>query len=160
MFWPVTMSKRSIAPGLLYNPAQVVSLRRSRKELFASGLVIARCTPSPVIHRPATSMVVAPENGGASETASRRLCCGTIFRGTWMGTYQTRRWLACVLVLSGLLITSAKAEESRIRNRTISYVMTDLFGRCIRRKRQAECPEGFNDGPREQFEKLFPTTNL
>ena len=75
-----------------------------------------------------------------------------------MGTYQTRRWLACVLVLSGLLITSAvQAEESRIRNRTISYVMTDLFWSVYQTEdAQAECPKGFNDGPREQFEKLFP----
>ena len=73
-----------------------------------------------------------------------------------MGTYQTLRWLACVL--SGLLITSAvQAQESRIRNRTISYVMTDLFWSVYQTEdAQAECPKGFNDGPREQFEKLFP----
>ena len=43
------------------------------------------------------------------------------------------------------------------QNRTISYVMTDLFWSVYQTEdAQAECPKGFNDGPREQFEKLFP----
>ena len=62
------------------------------------------------------------------------------------------------LLLGSLLIAFAvQADESRIRNRTISYVMTDLFWSVYQTEdAQNECPRGFNDGPREQFEKLFP----
>lgn len=39
----------------------------------------------------------------------------------------------------------------------IGYVMTDLFWSVYQTPdAQEECPRGFNDGPREQFEKLFP----
>ncbi|MEC7893791.1 MAG: hypothetical protein VX867_04975, partial [Pseudomonadota bacterium] len=60
------------------------------------------------------------------------------------GTYQARRWISCVVLLSGLLATSVvQAEGSRIRNRTISYVMTDLFWSVYQTEdAQAECPKG------------------
>lgn len=70
---------------------------------------------------------------------------------------KTAKLAACLcgsaLVFSG----AAQADESRIRNRTISYVMTDLFWSVYQTEdAKQECPRGFNDGPREQFEKLFP----
>tara|TARA_S200000501_G_scaffold346748_1_gene360472 strand:- start:2679 stop:3761 length:1083 start_codon:yes stop_codon:yes gene_type:complete len=63
------------------------------------------------------------------------------------------------LFCGGVLLSSmaVHADESRIRNRTISYVMTDLFWSVYQTEdAKQECPRGFNDGPREQFEKLFP----
>jgi hypothetical protein len=40
---------------------------------------------------------------------------------------------------------------------TIGYVMTDLFWAVYQTPDgKAECPKGYNDGPREQFEILFP----
>ena len=40
---------------------------------------------------------------------------------------------------------------------TIGYVMTDLFWAVYQTPDgKAECPRGYNDGPREQFEILFP----
>ena len=42
-------------------------------------------------------------------------------------------------------------------NGTIGYVMTDLFWSVYQTPDgKAECPNGYNDGPREQFEVLFP----
>ena len=39
----------------------------------------------------------------------------------------------------------------------IGYVMTDLFWAVYQTTDgKQECPNGYNDGPREQFEKLFP----
>ena len=40
---------------------------------------------------------------------------------------------------------------------TIGYVMTNLFWAVYQTPDgKTECPRGYNDGPREQFEKLFP----
>ncbi len=42
-------------------------------------------------------------------------------------------------------------------NGSIGYVMTNLFWSVYQTPdAKEECPDGFNDGPREQFEKLFP----
>ena len=72
---------------------------------------------------------------------------------------QKRVLQFAVLIFSGAFVVSslAQTDESRLRNRTISYVMTDLFWSVYQTEdAQQECPRGFNDGPREQFEKLFP----
>jgi hypothetical protein len=46
---------------------------------------------------------------------------------------------------------------STLRDGRIAYVMTDLFWSVYQSEDGSEeCPRGFNDGPREQFEKLFP----
>jgi|GEM_PF-224123 len=42
-------------------------------------------------------------------------------------------------------------------NRTIGYAMTDLYWAIYQTPdSKAECPQGFNDGPREQYDVLFP----
>lgn len=64
-----------------------------------------------------------------------------------------------ISLLSVLLATSSAgfADESVLQNRTIGYVMTDLFWAVYQTPdAREECPRGFNDGPREQFEQLFP----
>ncbi|MHA7815596.1 MAG: hypothetical protein ACX93N_03910 [Pseudohaliea sp.] len=39
---------------------------------------------------------------------------------------------------------------------TIGYVFTDLFWSVYQTEDASECPQGFNDGPREQFAALYP----
>ena len=69
------------------------------------------------------------------------------------------------LVLPALLLSLAVFSTVEIRaddgrapaNGTIAYVMTDLFWAVYQTPDgKTECPRGFNDGPREQFETLFP----
>lgn len=56
-----------------------------------------------------------------------------------------------------LLASSVHADEGLLRNGRIAYVMTDLFWSVYQSEDGSEeCPRGFNDGPREQFEQLFP----
>ena len=55
-----------------------------------------------------------------------------------------------------LCISSASAQNSRLKDGAIDFVMTDLFWSVYQTPAAEECPRGFNDGPRGQFEKLFP----
>ena len=49
------------------------------------------------------------------------------------------------------------AEPDGITNRTISYVLTDYdFATYQTPDGKTECPDGYNDGPRERFERYFP----
>lgn len=48
-----------------------------------------------------------------------------------------------------------KEGGSRLRSGTIAYVMTDKYWSVYETPNKSECPQGFNDGPREQFKKLF-----
>lgn len=49
------------------------------------------------------------------------------------------------------------AEDGSWRDGRIGYVMTDLFWAVYQTQdAESECPRGFNDGPREQFEQLYP----
>jgi len=51
----------------------------------------------------------------------------------------------------------ADAREGAVRDGRIGYVMTDLFWSVYQTAdAREECPRGFNDGPREQFDALFP----
>lgn len=60
-----------------------------------------------------------------------------------------------ILALSALVSGSALAEAPR--NGTIGYVMTDLFWSVYQTADGIEeCPQGYNDGPREEFAVLFP----
>ena len=65
-----------------------------------------------------------------------------------------------VAPLIGILLAMSSAgyaDETVLRDRTIGYVMTDLFWAVYQTPdAREECPRGFNDGPREQFEQLFP----
>src|SRR5690348_11180259 len=62
-------------------------------------------------------------------------------------------------VAAALLLTAlpAAAEESPIRDGTIAYALTALrWATWIKSDTPVACPEGVNDGPREQFKALFP----
>jgi len=62
-----------------------------------------------------------------------------------------------VACLSLLCAGSAWADEGPLRDGRIGYVMTNLFWSVYQTDdAKEECPQGFNDGPREQFEKLYP----
>lgn len=66
---------------------------------------------------------------------------------------------ACV---AGCLLASGSAmaqgaDDTAPPNGTIGYVLTNLFWSIYQTDNgKEECPRGFNDGPREQFEKLYP----
>lgn len=66
--------------------------------------------------------------------------------------------LAGVLAAAAAIASSGvKADESHLQDGTIGYVMTDLFWSVYQTAdAKQECPRGFNDGPREQFAKLYP----
>ena len=59
------------------------------------------------------------------------------------------------LFITGLLAIACagvQAQDSRLRNGSIAYVMTDLFWSVYQTADgRQECPRGFNDGPREHF---------
>lgn len=62
-----------------------------------------------------------------------------------------------ISALFAAVASSASAADDSLRDGTIGYVMTNLFWSVYQTPDgQQECPRGFNDGPREQFEKLFP----
>jgi hypothetical protein len=51
----------------------------------------------------------------------------------------------------------ASLHAQALRDGRIGFVMTDLFWSVYQTPdAREECPRGFNDGPREQFEKLYP----
>jgi hypothetical protein len=68
--------------------------------------------------------------------------------------------ISASLISSGLLACGAAAAaegESPIYNGSIAYVLTDRYWAVYESAGgKTECPQGFNDGPREQFKKLFP----
>ena len=56
-----------------------------------------------------------------------------------------------------LFVSKVQADQGSLRDGAIAYVMTDLFWSVYQTPDASEeCPRGFNDGPREQFEQLFP----
>ena len=60
---------------------------------------------------------------------------------------------ATAVILTG----TAAADDGALRDGRIAYVMTNLFWSVYQTEdAKDECPRGFNDGPREQFAKLFP----
>lgn len=72
-----------------------------------------------------------------------------------------RTALAAMLVAGGLSAAGAFADDGRSagapQGGRIGYVMTDLYWAMYQTPGgEEECPNGFNDGPREQFEALFP----
>ncbi|WOJ95641.1 hypothetical protein R0137_10290 [Congregibacter brevis] len=66
----------------------------------------------------------------------------------------------CAAILIAALFTatvSAQVVDSPLQDGKIGYAMTDLFWAVYQTDdAKEECPEGFNDGPREQFEQLYP----
>lgn len=66
---------------------------------------------------------------------------------------------ALAAVVATLAVGAVQADDSPSApvNGSIGYVMTNLFWSVYQTPdAQEECPQGFNDGPREQFEILFP----
>ena len=64
-----------------------------------------------------------------------------------------------VAMLGAGSASAATASEggSVLKNGTIGYVLTHRYWAVEETKdAKTECPQGFNDGPREQFKKLFP----
>jgi len=55
-------------------------------------------------------------------------------------------------------VNADDGDPNTFTNGSIGYVMTNLFWSVYQTPGgKTECPNGFNDGPREQFEALFPT---
>lgn len=53
--------------------------------------------------------------------------------------------------------TQSRAEEGALKNRSIGYVMTNKnIATWQSSDGKTECPNGINDGPREQFKTLYP----
>jgi len=73
-----------------------------------------------------------------------------------MGNFK--RLLTFVAVAAATSMTSSNLKaDSSLRDGTIGYVITDLFWSVYQTEdAKQECPRGFNDGPREQFAKLYP----
>ena len=70
-----------------------------------------------------------------------------------------RRTLIAGSALVGAMFAgAAMADDSTgaLRNHTISYVLTDRHWAVYVTPDKKECPQGMNDGPREQFKILFP----
>jgi hypothetical protein len=47
-------------------------------------------------------------------------------------------------------------DGTAVRNRAIGYVLNTKYWAVYTSKEKTECPDGLNDGPREQFKVLFP----
>jgi hypothetical protein len=65
----------------------------------------------------------------------------------------------CVMTMSMVLaaLPLGGAHAAGVANRTIGYVLTNKYWAVYETPGgKTECPNGFNDGPREQFAKLFP----
>ena len=68
----------------------------------------------------------------------------------------------CFFLVSGALLAVAPAAfaqegQSVVRDRSIAYVMTmEEWAMHKTPGAKSECPNGMNEGPREQFKVLFP----
>src|SRR5690606_9690239 len=61
------------------------------------------------------------------------------------------------LACSASQVGWAESEALAPRNGVIGYAMTNLFWSVYQTADgKSECPQGFNDGPREQYDKLWP----
>jgi hypothetical protein len=68
----------------------------------------------------------------------------------------TARWVLWTL-LNGLAGMGVCAAGDAPRDHTIAYVMTSLYWSIYQTPDgKKECPDGFNDGPREQYAALYP----
>ncbi len=60
-------------------------------------------------------------------------------------------------LLAGLGAPGLSVAEDAPAGGTVGYVLTDLFWSVYQTPAgKEECPQGFNDGPREQYARLFP----
>jgi hypothetical protein len=61
-----------------------------------------------------------------------------------------------LLAVAGFSDDAAAADGTPVRSRAIGYVLNTKYWAVYTSKDKAECPDGLNDGPREQFRSLFP----
>ncbi len=72
---------------------------------------------------------------------------------------RLRALVVSIAALSASAVAADDGTPVAPRDGAIGYVMTNLFWSVYQTPdAKEECPEGFNDGPREQFEVLFPDT--
>ncbi len=74
-----------------------------------------------------------------------------------MKPIRTRR-LAAILLASLPLAMPCAADATAPSGGTIAYVITNMWWALQATPEATECPQGMNDGNREQFKKLFPDT--
>ena len=68
-----------------------------------------------------------------------------------------KQLLVATSTVMALGVGSALAEEMPLKNRSIAYVLTnDHWATFATADGKLECPDGVNDGPREEYAKLFP----
>src|SRR5438874_12153269 len=62
-----------------------------------------------------------------------------------------------LIAATALLAGAGVAHADGVKDRTIGYVLTNKAWAVYQTPDgKTECPKGLNDGPREQFTKLFP----
>src|SRR5690606_15985322 len=62
-----------------------------------------------------------------------------------------------IAALGASAVSVADSGALAPKDGTIGYVLTDLYWAMYQTPNgKTECPKGFNDGPREQYEVLFP----
>ena len=72
-------------------------------------------------------------------------------------SWNLRMLAAPCAFAAGLLVAGAASADNAPAGRTIGYVLTNEYWAIYQSPDgKAECPKGFNDGPREQFKVLFP----
>ena len=68
-----------------------------------------------------------------------------------------RRWLRALPAMLLAVAMPAGAAESPVREGTIAYAVTSLkWATYVKPDAPVDCPQGANDGPREQFKALYP----
>lgn len=74
-----------------------------------------------------------------------------------MTTHPTVKLIASCAFAAGMAFASAASGEEALRDGKIGYTMTHKNWAVYQTPDgKAECPNGLNDGPREQFDKLYP----
>ncbi|HEY6644814.1 hypothetical protein [Povalibacter sp.] len=76
--------------------------------------------------------------------------------GRKMGFAVTALATGVAAVLGTASAEGLREGDSALKNGRIGYVLTTKNWGVYQNADNSECPQGFNDGPREQFKKLFP----
>jgi hypothetical protein len=71
--------------------------------------------------------------------------------------FKLGQWLVCATLLGLGVAVCYGGDATAPKDGTIAYVVTSLHWATYQTKDgKQECPQGFNEGPREQFKSLFP----
>lgn len=74
-----------------------------------------------------------------------------------MGKILSRALVIAGATAAGMAFASAASADDALQNGKIGYAMTNKNWAVYQTPDgKAECPQGLNDGPREQFDKLYP----